>query len=263
MTEHTPIDAAHAAMTAAPDDDTPRLRFYERLAASELFVLLEGEAEGDKITPQLFDAEGTQYVLAFDREERLAGFAGPAAPYAALSGRVTAGLLAANNLGLGLNLEVAPSAILLPPDAMAWLDTTLGNAPKDVEAKVESLTAPKGLPDSLIEAIDEKLATATGLARYACLVGVTYAGGGSGHMLGFVGALPHAESALAQAASEALTFSGIEAGAMDVAFFRADDPMAERLARTGLRFDLPQPEDLSERTRPAPGSDPAKPPILK
>ena len=199
MTEHTPIDAAHAAMTAAPDDDTPRLRFYERLAASELFVLLEGDAEGDKITPQLFDAEGTQYVLAFDREERLAGFAGPAAPYAALSGRVTAGLLAANNLGLGLNLEVAPSAILLPPDAMAWLDTTLGNAPQDVEARVESLTAPKGLPDSLIEAIDEKLATATGLARYACLVGVTYAGGGSGHMLGFVGALPHAESALAQA----------------------------------------------------------------
>ena len=59
MTEHTPIDAAHAAMTAAPDDDTPRLRFYERLAASELFVLLEGDAEGDKITPQLFDAEGT------------------------------------------------------------------------------------------------------------------------------------------------------------------------------------------------------------
>lgn len=263
MTEHTPIDAAHAAMTAAPDDDTLRLRFYERLAASELFVLLEGEAEGDKITPQLFEAEGTQYVLAFDREERLAAFAGPAAAYAALSGRVTTGLLSANSLGLGLNIEVAPSAILLPADAMAWLDSTLGNAPQDVEARIESLSAPKGLPDSLIEAIDEKLATATGLARYACLVGVTYAGGGAGHMLGFVGAVPHAESALAQVASEALTFSGIEAGAMDVAFFRADDPMAERLARTGLRFDLPQPEDLSERTRPAPGSDPTKPPILK
>lgn len=142
MTEHTPIDAAHAAMTAAPDDDTARLRFYERLAASELYVLLEGVADGDRITPQLFEAEGTQYVLAFDREERLAGFAGPAAPYAALSGRVTAGLLAANTLGLGLNLEVAPSAILLPPDAMAWLDNTLGNAPQDVEAKIESLTAP-------------------------------------------------------------------------------------------------------------------------
>lgn len=263
MTDLTPLDAAHATMEAEPDAEAPRMAFYERLAATELFLLLEGAATEDRVTPQLFEAEGAQFTLAFDNEERLSNFAGNGADFAALSGRTIAELLAQNELGLGLNLEVAPSAILLPPEAMAWLATTLAHRPDQVEAAIEALTAPTGLPDALITALDARLSGAAGLARFACLVGVKYAAGGQGHMLGFVGALPEAHAALTQAASEALTFSGIEAGAMDVAFFEADDPMAARLARTGLRFDLPQPEDLQPAARPAPGSDPANPPRLK
>ena len=50
----TVLDAAHAAMMASPDNDTVRLRFYERLGDVELFLLLEGEAEDEKIhTPDL------------------------------------------------------------------------------------------------------------------------------------------------------------------------------------------------------------------
>jgi hypothetical protein len=30
MTDETPLDQAHAAMTAAPGEDAPRLRFFER-----------------------------------------------------------------------------------------------------------------------------------------------------------------------------------------------------------------------------------------
>ena len=89
-----------------------------------------------------------------------------------------------------------------------------------------------------------------------------YHGGGRGHLLAFIGAIPRAQDALVRAASEALTFSGIEAGAMDVGFFDATDPIAARLDRVGLRFDLPQPETL-QSTRAAPGSDPEKPPNLK
>ena len=64
--------------------------------------------------------------------------------------------------------------------------------------------------------------------------------------------------------AEALTFSGIEAGALDVAFFRASEPMAARLTQQGLRFDLPQPvEAVQEVLRMAPGSDPARPPKLR
>ena len=49
MTEMTPLDTVHAAMEAAPQDDAARLRFYERLADSELFLLLTEEAQGDNI----------------------------------------------------------------------------------------------------------------------------------------------------------------------------------------------------------------------
>ena len=78
MTELTPLDLAHAAMEAAPEDDAARLRFFERLADSELFILLDKEPEGERISPQVFDTGEGQFVLVFDRQERLAQFADPA-----------------------------------------------------------------------------------------------------------------------------------------------------------------------------------------
>ena len=80
-------------------------------------------------------------------------------------------------------------------------------------------------------------------------------------MLAFVDAAEQAERALANAAGEALTFSGIEAGQMDVMFVRSSDAIAARLAKVGLRFDFSAPERAA---RPAaPGSDPARPPKLR
>jgi hypothetical protein len=264
MTDLTPLDTAHAAMEAAPDEDPARLRFYERLADCELFVLLTQEAEGDNISPEVFELADESFVLVFDREDRLAQFVGKPSPYAALSGRVIAGLLAEQGIGMGVNLDVAPSSILIPPQAVVWLAGTLGNAPAEAEARIEALAPPRGLPDLLLTSLDAKLASAAGLADAAYLLGVTYEGGSKGHMLAFVDAAPGAQGALAKAVAEALTFSGIEAGALDVAFFRAAEPMAARLAQHGLRFDLPQPvETVQEVLRMAPGSDPAKPPILR
>ncbi|MDU8912712.1 SseB family protein [Aestuariicoccus sp. MJ-SS9] len=263
MTETTPLDAAHAAMEAAPENDAARLRFYERLAGSELFLLLTREAEGDRADPEVFDLGDARFVLVFDREERLAAFTGRAAPYLALSGRAVASMLAGQGVGLGVNLEVAPSSILIPAEAVDWLAQTLGHGPAEAEARVAEVTAPRGLPDVLLTALDAKLASAAGLARSAWLAGAVYEGGGRGHLLGIAGTLPGAEAALAGAVNEALVFSGIEAGALDVVFLRDSDPMAARLARVGLRFDLPEPEVPQEADRVAPGSDPSKPPILR
>ncbi|WP_433988641.1 hypothetical protein SuNHUV7_22040 (plasmid) [Pseudoseohaeicola sp. NH-UV-7] len=263
MTETTPLDLAHAAMEAAQDDDALRLRFFERLADAELFVLLKSEADGDAIEPELFDVDGSQYVLVFDREARLSAFVGQAAPYAALSGRGVANMLASAQMGLGLNLDVAPSSILIPPAAVLWLHQTLGQAPQEIEARISGYSAPAGLPDVLIKALDAKLATARGLAASAYLVSVSYEDGGQGHLLGFVDALDGAEAALAKATNEALTFSGIEAGAIDVGFFAASDPAAAHMARYGLRFDLPVAATEVLVNRPAPGSDPDKPPLLR
>lgn len=257
---NTPLDQAHAAMDASPDNDTARLRFYERMGDSEMFLLLEAEPVGDQISPHVFELEDASYILAFDREERLAEFAEGSAPYVGLSGRALAQMLAGQNLGLGVNLGVAPSSILIPPTAVDWLHDTLSHAPSETAETPSEITPPKGLPDSLVTAIDLKLTTAAGLAQCAYLAGVTYASGQRSHILAFVGAEPAAEGALARAANEALVFSGIEAGALDVAFFDASHPIVGALEGQALRFDLPQPIQPAERA--APGSDPAKPPKL-
>ena len=44
MSDTTVLDLAHMAMEAAPEDDTARLRFFERVADSELFLLLDADA---------------------------------------------------------------------------------------------------------------------------------------------------------------------------------------------------------------------------
>jgi len=262
MSETTPLDIAHAAMEAAPDDDTLRLRFYERLADGELFLALDSEPGAAEIAPTIFPAEGARFALVFDREDRLAAFAEGEAPYAVLSGRGLAAMLAGQGIGLAVNPGVA-SAILIPAAAVDWLAGTLAEAPREVEEVPEELTAPAGLPEALIAALDTKLATARGLARFAYLCGVTYAGGRRSHLLAFIDPVPGAEPALARAAGEALTFSGIEAGVMDVGFFRASDPVAARLAKAGLRFDLPVPDSPARGQGAAPGMDPDAPPRLR
>ncbi|MGG7643569.1 SseB family protein [Rhodovulum sp. YNF3179] len=264
MTETTPLDAARAAMDRAPEDAPARLAFYRTLAASELFLLLSREPEGDEtVEPEVFPVENARYVLAFDREDRLTAFTGAAAPYAALSGRGLAGMLAGQGLGLGLNLSVAPSETLLPAEAVDWLAETLGADPDQVEDHPETLDAPRGLPDRLLTGLDAGLAAAGGRARCAYLAAVGYRGGGRGHMLAFIDAAPGAEPALTRIVGEALTFSGIEAGTLDVAFFAPSDPIAARLARVGLRFDLPQAGTPPASAPKPPGSDPDAPPILR
>jgi hypothetical protein len=255
----TALDLAHADMQAHPDDDAARLRFYERFADAELFLLLEAEADGDAVTPLLFDVENVQLALVFDRELRLAEFVGAGAPYVVLSGRVLVEMVAGQGLGLALNLDVAPSATIIEPQTVEWLRETLMHRPDEIQALAQELTPPNGLPEALVKALDTKLSLATGLASSAYLAGVLYDDGRRGHLLAFVDALADAERALALAVNEALTFSGIEAGALDVAFFRASDPISARLARVALRFDIPKPQ---EATQIAPGMNPDVPPRL-
>ena len=101
MTDTTPIDLAHAAMENAPEDATLRLQFYEKLAASELFLLITEEMTGDSVSPEVFDLSDSRFVLVFDREERLAQFTGRVAPYASLSGRIIASMLEGQGIGIG------------------------------------------------------------------------------------------------------------------------------------------------------------------
>ena len=256
----TPLDIAHAAMVAAPEDDAARLAFYERLAASEVFLILETEAADGTAAPRVFPLEDGPTVAAFDGEARLTEFAGGQAPYLALSGRALAAMLAGQGLTLGLNLGVAPSAMLLSPEALDWLAATLASGPEENRARAVELAPPGPLPEALLTGLDARLAAAAGMARAAYLAQITYEGGGRGHFLALIDAAPGAQPALTSALSEALTFSGLEAGALDIAFFAASDPITARLAKVGLRFDIPE---TSEHRPEPPGSDPDRPPKLR
>lgn len=261
MSENTPLDSAHDAMISSEENDTLRLAFYNRLAETEIFMLLESDAVGDTVAPRVFDTAEGRFVLVFDREHRLTEFTGEIAPYAALSGRALVEMLANENLGIGLNLGVASSSILLPKEAVHWLARIIAERPEEVTSSLAELLPPGDLPESLLQGLDGKLATARGLADMAYLVGTRTKQGMPGHLLAFVDAVPGAEPALSNAASEALVFSGIEAGQMDVAFFRSTDRMAARLAKIGLRFDIPKAPEAASPS--APGMDPNSPPRLR
>ncbi|MGA1614226.1 MAG: SseB family protein [Lutimaribacter sp.] len=263
MTEtHSELDKAHAAMEAAPNEDGARLRYYQILADTELCLLLRAEAQGDMIEPESFDLGDMRVVLVFDSEERLAQFTGAAAPYAAISGRVLAGMLAGQGLGLGVNLE-APSAFLVPPEGVAWLVDTLGHTPQEAEARIQALHRPTGLPAVVLEALAERLSRMAGLAQAAFLVGAEYHSGGRGHVLAILNAAPRAQAPLAKAMAEALTFSGIEAGTLDVVFIDDSHPFLPQFRAQGLALDIPQPPQPKVQVVTAPGSDPDKPPILR
>ena len=251
----TVLDDAHAAMEAHPDDDRLRLGYYECFAGAELFLLLEQE---NSDSPRLFETGEGSFLLAFDREERLAAFTDGPAPYAALSGRALAKMLNNQNVGVGLNLGTAPSSFLIPAEAVAWLNATLAHDPDELSAKPTTFAPPLGLPEALLTGLDAKLATAQGLAKSAFLAAVTYDDGRHGHLLAIIDAIPDAQPALARAVADAVIFSGIDAGELDVAFLPSGDPATDKLAKVGLRFDLP------EVTAPKqPSSDLTLPPRLR
>ncbi|RME13983.1 MAG: SseB family protein [Alphaproteobacteria bacterium] len=275
----TPLDHAHADMIENPDDDALRLKFYRRLADTTLFLLLAREPEGEVLDPEILEIDNREtanierYALAFDTEERLGAFAesyrGEGLPYAALPGRVIAQSLAGKGVGLALNLDVAVSSITLPAAAMDWLSDTLAAEPEEGESTLIAIAPPVGLPDDLIEGLEEKLVNAAGLASHAVFVKGTYSDQREGWLLAFIDARPGAEKALARATHEALVFSGTDLASVDVAFFASNDPICEHLDHMGLRYEFPDPdapepdEDGFAEIEAGPGTKPDEPPILR
>jgi hypothetical protein len=252
------LDGEYAVLAGGGDG----LRFYQALADAELFVLLEGEPVGGVIRPRVFVVDGASVVLGFDSEERLGGFAVGVVPYIALPGRVLAGQMVGQGLSLGLNLgSGAASEVILPPEVIAWLIEMLDQEePQAVEAVVAGYEAP-AVPEVVLASLPAALA---GVAR-AMLVGVRYGDGRRGQMLALAGVAPDAEGKVARAVVEALAFSGIEAGALDVVFPAMDDPAWGRMTGLALVIGAAGGEGIEEDApaRLGPGMDPLKPPVLR
>lgn len=256
----TTLDAAHAAMQSG--DDCARLAFYERLAATELILLLEAEPVGDDLEPVVAETTEGQFVLVFDTEERLATFAKATVPYAGIPGRALVEMLTGQGMGLGLNLDVAPSSMLIPPDGVDWMATLLGNRPAVRSAQPVAIHAPTGLPAPVLASLEARLAAAGGLAAKAILARADYVDGSTGSLLAFIGADPRSEPSLAQMVAEAISFSGMDAGSIDVVFLAPDDLLTAPLVRQGLEIALPAPTRPEPRTPKAPGMD-GVPPKLR
>lgn len=261
----SPLDLAHQTMQAAPDDDSARLAYYLALAASELYLLLNSEPQGDDLSPQVLTTGDGPLILAFDSEERLASFADRPQPYAALPGRVILALVAGKGLSLGINLATDDRAFLMAPEAINWLANRLQTEPS---VRVRQPIGWRACADAkaLGASLARALAGMGALAKTAWLIEADHADGTAAPALIIQGAAPANEAALAKAATEAFAFSGLTKGRADVLFMDAD-----QIRKLGLH-DLAHPVPLSSpaalpaaspRHLSPPGSDPARPPRLR
>ncbi|MBL1436873.1 MAG: SseB family protein [Rhodobacteraceae bacterium] len=256
----TSLDLAYVAMQK---DEAQAPAFYARFLETELFLLLETEIAGDEAKPMVMETSDGPLVLVFDLEARMAAFSEVPSDYVALSGRRIARMLAGQEVSIGLNLGESPSAMVMPIDAVSWLAGAAIGEDEAIEAKPVEINKPTGVPEALIVALDGKLANMGGVVGAAHLVSVRYKGGEQGHMLALVNVPEAAKPGVSEALSEAVRFSGIEAGQLDLAFLEADDPHLASFARAGLAFEIPElilPKKLAPL---APGMDPDKPPILR
>jgi hypothetical protein len=138
---------------------------------------------------------------------------------------------------------------------MAMLDQA---PPETLEARVAGYVAPS-VPQAVLVALQRALAQ----AGRALVVGVRYADGRQGQMLALTGVASGAEAKVARAVTEALAFSGIEAGALDVVFLASDNPVIGRMAGIALVLETHAPATPEVPGSKGPGLDPARPPILR
>lgn len=254
----TPIDSAFQRLAADPDDPGVSLQFHERVLDAELLVPLAAETGGvDDLMPQVYDVADGRFVLAFDRDERMAAFLEAPVPFAALTGRQLAGLLAGKGAGIVLN-PGAPSETLLPAATVGWLASMVAGAPLTVKASLHDIGPPETPPAALVDALGPKLAAMAEVIGDAHLVSARHDGKEARYLLVLSDVSEAAHPGVAAAIAEAVRFSTTGSG-LDVAFVASGSPAGRAAARAGLLLDLPRPR---RREIAGPGMDPDRPPKL-
>ena len=231
-----------------------RVAFFEYFASTEFHLALEKEAGDGVLHPASFDTSDGIFALAFDSEEAMADFTGGGA-HATLPGRVLAAILAPKGIGICLDPEHDPT--LLVPSDLEWLVEALARPPIPVQSEIRNLQKLDEIPDALLAGIKRRVSPAPGLATHAIL-----AASGDVPVIAIIGAKAQSQAALAGSFQEALTFSG-DPREWSIAFLNPTRDIAKRFQETGLVIPFPEIETGSTDTRPAPGSDPDNPPILR
>lgn len=244
------------------DPEHETMAYYHALLDQVLCVLLQGDPEAGDPALQVFDTSQGQFSVAFDSELRLAEFAGDSAFFVEMSGRALVQSLRDMGLGLGVNLDVAPSSALLPADVIAWLADQADAAPDESHARpvdFAALPTPRWC-DALIARLQpldvtKALWIATGLyedgAARSCLI---------------YPALPsQITPSVAKLSYDVARFAAQEGDAddLEVIFLPHGDPLWLRLVQVGLKIDVPKPTPQEIVQPLGPGLDPTKPPILR
>ena len=231
-----------------------RVAFFENFSSTEYHLALNREPTGDHLSPQIFETSEGKFALAFDSEEALSDFAGEGA-YATLPGRVLAAILSKSGLGLCLNPEHDPN--LLVPDDFKWLIEVLARPPMPANPSLYDIQPATNISENLFQAFQRRIKKAPGLAEHAILARADGA-----PVIAVVGAAEKTQDALAGTLQEALTFSDVSEE-WSIAFIAKGSEFEGRLREFGTVIAFPPAETQSSDTRPAPGSDPENPPILR
>lgn len=266
--QETPLDRAWMETLAPTAGDAETARFYDVFAAAELHLLIDAASlDGDGAPqPVLFPVEGIDTALVFDTEDRLAAFVDDGAAHLTLSGRAVIGMFAGTAAQLGVNLGDAPSATILPQQALAWAAEALRQPIEADTTAAATLTVPRGAMPDLLMAIDAKLAGMGAAVAEAWLCGLG-GGGGRGKPAPLILCValrsPGAENAVVSALAETARFAGGDKAAFDIAVLGANDPRLDAARKVGLGFEPQNPEPPEVVSPAAPGSDPSKPPKLR
>lgn len=260
----TPLDNAWAATEAPGAGDAEMARYYDVFAAAELHLLIDAASLTDGGTPQpvLFPVEGTDTALIFDTEARMAAFVEDGAAHLTLSGRAVLAMFAGRGVQLGVNLGDAPSATVLPIEAVEWAASALQQPIEAEEGQEMALTVPRMVTPDLLARIDARISGMGSQVTEAWLCGLG-AGRRAGMILCVALRVPEAERAVVAALAETARFAGGEKAAFDIAVTAGGDPRLEAARKVGLGFETQDPSTALRAEPEAPGMDKSKPPRLR
>ena len=218
----TPLDRL-CALPFHEADDAARAAILRRLADTQLYAALAGDAEGDRAELLRLDGPDGSLALACDSDDRLSGFFDQPTPYAAMPGRVLARLLAEAGVALLVN-PGAPSEMLIGAETLDWLARALADHPNAGQDTARLSPPDAAVAEMLLPALGERLAEMAGLAQAATLTRAQWSDGREGHLVLIEGAESQIEPLIAKAIGELAAFLPPIQGGLDVSFAALSAP---------------------------------------
>ena len=259
----TQLNKAFVKMAQNPENNDARLNYYGVLADTNLFLLLAQEPSNETLEPKFIQLEGKNFALAFDSEESLSEFYGEAAAFAQITGRVLAKMLLEEKIGLGINLGVSEGELLLPWEIIKWFVNVLDETPDLVQTTPKNFFRAKAFPEVLFNALKEKLMPAVGLFDEIWICAVEYNEDETSHLICLMGVQNSSQQAIVKSINEVLSFTDIDLGNIDVAYFSYDNEACTKIREIGIKLEFPEVSEVKNATSDVKNKPALQPPKLR